>query len=77
MKTINISSEQLKDALERLWDTCIKNGSTLHLDPTIKKIFVHNASHESIATINVIDITDEYDISSEVFTGLQTPNCRG
>ena len=65
MRTFNISSEQLNDAIERLWNVCRVNGATFSLDPIANKMFVYS-SGETIAVINVIDVTDYYCLD-EVF----------
>lgn len=67
MKTLNISSEQLSDAINRLWGACRLNGATFTIDPVLGRIFVYDMSHETIAAINVIDITDDYDLSDVIF----------
>ena len=66
-KQIYISSEQFKDAIERLWETCEQNGASLTLAPVHKKIFVHQGPGEPLVEINVLDITDDYDLPKAVF----------
>ena len=65
MKTINISSDQFMDAIERLWQVCLANGATFSLDPLANKMFVYS-SGETIAVVNIIEMTDYYCVD-EIF----------
>jgi ribosomal protein S26 len=71
MITISISSEELKDTLERLWEKCETESCSFRMIPRKKLIEVYkienSLSSHLLAEINVIDITDSYEVTKVIF----------
>ena len=68
MKTYNINIDRLNSVLDTLWNHAedAKDVSVV-CHPEEKKIELFSATGLTLATINLIEVHDEYDVVSEIF----------
>ena len=67
MKSIYISLDELDSTLSRLWEMCEDKGCAMVAAPSANHIEIKSSAGEALAAIEVISITDPYDIRNAIF----------
>lgn len=67
MKSIYISLDELDSTLSRLWEMCEDKGCAMVAAPSTNHIEIKSSAGETLAAIEVISITDPYDIRNAIF----------
>lgn len=71
MKTIYVNLDDINGVLERVWDTCQSKACYFRAYPASGTIKFHSTKDDSvIAVVNVVDITDSYDIANALFENI-------
>lgn len=69
MKNININLNDLTDVWDRIWEECQLEDCHFCVYPESNRIEVYaNEDKKLIARINIVNITDSYDIAKELFS---------
>lgn len=69
MKNININLNDLTDVWDRIWEECQLEDCHFCAYPESNKIEVYaNEDKKLIARINIVNITDSYDIAKALFS---------
>ena len=67
MKTYTIDIERRDSLLDTLWSNAERaSGVSVLCKPTSNQVFIIGADGKTLAIINLIHVSDEYDVISEI-----------
>lgn len=69
MKNYTIDIERRDSLLDTLWSNAEEtSGVSVLCKPNSNQVFIIGADGTTLATINLVEVSDEYDVVSEIFS---------